>query len=160
MLKISVACVGKIKEKYLTEGLQEYQKRLSGYCRFGWLEVPDEKTSEYASGAEEERIRRTEGIRLLNRIPPDSYVIALAIGGKRRDSIDFSAHLEKLAVAGNSHIVFVIGGSIGLSQEVLSRADETLSFSAMTFPHQLMRLILLEQIYRAFRIIRNEPYHK
>ena len=160
MLKISVACVGRIKEKYLTEGLREYEKRLAGYCRLNWLEVPDERTAENASGTEAELVRRTEGARLLNRIPSDSHVIALTIDGRIRDSLDFSSHLEKLAVDGKSHVVFVIGGSIGLSQDVLKRADETLSFSAMTFPHQLMRLILLEQIYRAFRISRHEPYHK
>lgn len=160
MLKISVACVGSIKEKYLKEGLKEYEKRLSGYCRFAWLEVPDEKTPENASETEEENIRRAEGLRLLNRIPSGSYVIALTIDGTIRDSVGFSSHLDKLAISGNSHIVFVIGGSIGLSREVLARADEKLSFSAMTFPHQLMRLILLEQVYRAFRISRHEPYHK
>ena len=160
MLKISVACVGKIKEKYLTEGLREYEKRLSAYCRFAWLEVPDEKTQEGASETEDAIIRKTEGERLLKRIPADAYVIALTIDGKVRDSVGFSAHLDKLAVSGESHIVFVIGGSIGLSEEVQNRADETLSFSAMTFPHQLMRLILAEQLYRAFRISRHEPYHK
>ena len=160
MLRISVACVGRIKEKYLIDGLKEYEKRLSGYCRFSWLEVADEKTPEDASEAEEANIRRIEGDRLLKKIPQDAYVIALTIDGKGRNSLDFSSHLDRLAVTGVSHVVFVIGGSIGLSEEVVARAKETLSFSAMTFPHQLMRLILAEQLYRAFRISRNEPYHK
>jgi len=160
MLRISVACAGRIKEKYLTEGLKEYEKRLSGYCRFSWIEVQDEKTPDNASETEEENIRKTEGERLLKKIPPEAYVIALAIDGRSLDSLKFSEHLDRLAVSGKSHLVFVIGGSIGLSREVLSRADEKISFSAMTFPHQLMRLILLEQLYRAFRISRNEPYHK
>jgi len=160
MIRISIACVGRIKEKYLADGLKEYEKRLSGYCRLSWLEVNDEKTPDSASETEEDNIRRIEGERLLKRIPQDAYVIALTIDGKSRDSMDFSAHLDRLAVSGISHIVFVIGGSIGLCDEVLACARETLSFSAMTFPHQLMRLILLEQLYRAFRISRNEPYHK
>ena len=160
MLKISVACVGKIKEKYLNDGLKEYEKRLSGYCRFGWLEVQDEKTPDNASDTEENIIRKTEGERLLKRIPPEAYVIALAIDGTSMNSEQFSSRLDRLAVSGSSHIVFVIGGSIGLSPEVLARANEKISFSALTFPHQLMRLILLEQLYRAFRISRHEPYHK
>lgn len=160
MLKISVACVGKVREKYLTEGIREYEKRLSSYCRLSWLETPDEKTPDGAAKAEEDRIRSVEGERLLKKIPENAYVIALAIDGKQMDSVGFSEAIGRLAVHGESHIVFVIGGSIGLSEEVLRRSDETISFSAMTFPHQLMRLILLEQLYRAFRISRNEPYHK
>ena len=160
MLKITIACAGKIKETYLLEGIREYEKRLHAYCHVRWVVVQDEKTPEGSSPQMEEQIRTTEGERLLKRIPQDAYVIALAIEGRMLDSVAFSRHLDELAVKGNSHLVFVIGGSIGLSRAVLQRADEKLSFSALTFPHQLMRLILLEQIYRAFRISRNEPYHK
>ena len=160
MLKITIACAGKIKEAYLLEGIREYEKRLRTYCHVQWVVVQDEKTPEGSSPQLEEQIRTTEGERLLKRIPQDAYVIALAIDGRMPDSVAFSQHLDDLAVKGNSHLVFVIGGSIGLSRAVLQRADEKLSFSALTFPHQLMRLILLEQLYRAFRISRNEPYHK
>ena len=160
MLKITIACAGKIKEAYLLEGIREYEKRLRTYCHVQWVVVQDEKTPEGSSPQLEEQIRTTEGERLLKRIPQDAYVIALAIDGRMPDSVAFSQHLDDLAVKGNSRLVFVIGGSIGLSRAVLQRADEKLSFSALTFPHQLMRLILLEQLYRAFRISRNEPYHK
>ena len=160
MLQITIACVGKIKEKYLQEGLKEYEKRLSGYCRLNWAEVADEKTPETASPAQETAIRDTEGERLLRKIPENAWVIALALNGKTLDSVQLSERMDALSVAGHSHLVFVIGGSLGLSEAVLKRADESWSFSALTFPHQLMRLILLEQLYRGFRISRNEPYHK
>ena len=123
-------------------------------------EVEDEKTLDQASDLLCEQIKDKEGDRLLARCPKDGYVIALAIDGKQYDSVALSKHLEKLTVAGRSHLVFVIGGSLGLSKKVLARADEKLSFSALTFPHQMMRVILLEQIYRCFRIQKNEPYHK
>ena len=159
-MKISVIAVGKIKEKYFTDAVREYSKRLSRYCRLEILEVPDEKTPEGASQALEEQIKEREGQRILSALKEDSYVIALAIQGKRRTSPELAAHLEQLTVRGVSHLCFVIGGSLGLSEAVLARADEKLSFSDMTFPHQLMRVILLEQIYRSFRIMRGEPYHK
>lgn len=159
-MKISVVAAGKIKEKYFTEAVREYSKRLSRYCRLEILEVPDEKTPEGASQAQEEQIKEREGQRILSALKEDAYVIALAIQGKRRTSPELAAHLEQLTVRGVSHLYFVIGGSLGLSEAVLARADEKLSFSDMTFPHQLMRVILLEQIYRSFRIMRGEPYHK
>ncbi|MGI6056777.1 MAG: 23S rRNA (pseudouridine(1915)-N(3))-methyltransferase RlmH [Bilifractor sp.] len=159
-MKITIACVGKIKEKYLTAGINEYSKRLSRYCTLQFAEVADEKTPEGASEAEENAIREKEGDRLLKVIPDSTYVIALAIDGQMMDSVEFSEQISSLTVRGISHIVFVIGGSLGLSGQVLARADRKLSFSKMTFPHQLMRMILLEQIYRGFRILHHEPYHK
>ena len=159
-MKITVASVGKIKERYLTEALEEHGKRLSRYCKLEMIQVADEKTPEGASRAMEEQIREKEGERLLAKIRQDAYVIALAIQGQMPDSVELAGKLEKLGVSGVSHIVFVIGGSLGLSQAVLSRADYLLSFSRLTFPHQLMRVMLLEQIYRSFRIMGNEPYHK
>jgi 23S rRNA (pseudouridine1915-N3)-methyltransferase len=160
MEHISIACVGKVKEAWARDGIAEYTKRLSRYCRLAFLEVADEPTKEGAGAKQEERVRKLEGDRLLSVIPSDAYVITLEIRGKALDSVGLADRLETLAGSGKSHIVFVIGGSLGLSREVRERADLHLSFSAMTFPHQLMRLILTEQIYRAFRIRRNEPYHK
>ena len=159
-MKITVACVGKIKEKYLRDGIQEYAKRLSRYCRLEWYEVADERTPDGASAAQEERIRDTEGARLLRGIPDSSYVIALAIDGAMLDSPGLAAKISDLALGGVSQIVFVIGGSLGLSQQILKRADFSWSFSKLTFPHQLMRMMLLEQIYRGYRILHGEPYHK
>lgn len=159
-MNITVLCVGKVKEAYFCDALREYGKRLSRYCKLDIVEVPDEKTPDGASEAEENKIRETEGKRLLRHIKPDAYRIVLAIDGIMRDSVDFSRSLERIGVRGYGQIQFIIGGSLGLSPEVLSQADERLSFSKMTFPHQLMRVILLEQIYRAFRISANEPYHK
>lgn len=159
-MKITLVTVGKIKEKYFEDAIAEYSKRLSRYCRLEILQVADEKTPDGASAALEEQIREKEGERILSRIRSDAYVIALAIQGQMLDSEQLAGKLEKLGVSGVSQIVFVIGGSLGLSQAVLSRADYQLSFSRMTFPHQLMRVVLLEQIYRSYRIISNEPYHK
>jgi 23S rRNA (pseudouridine1915-N3)-methyltransferase len=159
-MNIDIAAVGKIKEKYLTEGIMEYSKRLGRYCSLRILEVEDEKTPETMSDREKEEVKRKEGERLLSRIPDQALVIALAIDGKQLSSEELSERISDLMVKGTSHIVFVIGGSLGLSDEVLARSQMKLSFSRMTFPHQLMRMILLEQIYRAFRIIKNEPYHK
>ena len=159
-MNIDIAVVGKIKEKYLAEGIMEYLKRLGRYCSLRILEVEDEKTPETMSDREKEEVKRKEGERLLSRIPDQALVIALAIDGKQLSSEELSEKISDLMVKGTSHIVFVIGGSLGLSDEVLARSQMKLSFSRMTFPHQLMRLILLEQIYRAFRIIKNEPYHK
>ena len=160
VMKISIIAVGKIKEKYLTAAVEEYGKRLSRYCSLQIVELPDEKTPENASALQQLQIKEREGERILGAIRPDAYVMALAIEGQMPDSVKFSRKIEQLGVRGISHIQFVIGGSLGLSPQVLSRADELISFSAMTFPHQLMRVILLEQIYRAFRIARGEPYHK
>lgn len=159
-MKITVITVGKIKEKYLRDAIAEYSKRLSKYCKLEILEVADEKTPENASETVEEGIRQKEGERILKHIKEDAYVITLEIGGKMLDSVEFSRKIETLGIQGKSHICFVIGGSIGLSQEVLKRSDYGLSFSKMTFPHQLMRVILLEQIYRSYRIMSNKPYHK
>lgn len=159
-MKLSLICVGKIKEKYLTMGIDEYKKRLGRYCSLEIIELPDEKTPDNATFAVGEAIKKTEGARILKAIKDDSYCIALDIRGNMLSSEELAKHMEKLFVSGKSHISFVIGGSLGLSEEVLKRADYRLSFSKMTFPHQLMRLIFLEQVYRAFRIINNEPYHK
>lgn len=159
-MKITVICVGKIKEKYLKDAVAEYSKRLSRYCKLDILETADEKTPDNSSETEDRAIRQKEGERILKLIRPGSYVIALAIDGKQLSSETFADKLETLGVQGTSDITFVIGGSIGLSDEVLSRADYKLSFSKMTFPHQLMRVILLEQVYRAYRIMQGEPYHK
>lgn len=159
-MKITVLCVGKIKEKFYTQAVDEYSKRLSRYCKLDIIELPDEKTPDNASEQVNIAIKSREGERILANIKPDDYVIALAIEGKMLDSVELSQYIEKLGIVGKSSIVFVIGGSLGLSDEVLDRADYKLSFSKMTFPHQLMRVILLEQVYRAYRIMKNEPYHK
>lgn len=159
-MKITLLTVGKIKEKYLREAIAEYVKRLGRYCTLNIIEVPDEQTPDRASAAEEEGIRSKEAKRLLRHIKEDAYVIALEIEGERLGSEEFAQKIETLGVQGNGHIVFVIGGSIGLGKEIRKRADFSLSFSRMTFPHQLMRLILLEQIYRSYRIMNGEPYHK
>ena len=159
-MTITVLAVGKIKESYFTDAIREYAKRLSRYCSLVLAEVDDEPTPEEASARQEAQIREKEGARLLAKIPSGAYVIALAIQGKELDSPALSRNLSQLTVNGHSHIVFLIGGSLGLSEQVLSRADEQMSFSRLTFPHQLMRVILLEQIYRSFRIARGEPYHK
>ncbi len=159
-MKITILCVGKIKEKYFTMAVMEYVKRLGKYCKLDIVEVGDEKTVDKASEAEEILVRNKEGKRILNCIKDDAYVIALEIEGRMLSSEELANKIEMLGVNGKSHITFVIGGSIGLSKEVLDRADERISFSKMTFPHQMMRVILLEQVYRGFRIISNEPYHK
>lgn len=159
-MRITVLSVGKLKERFYREAVSEYEKRLGRYCRLELLEVADEKTEEDLSDLMAEQIKAREAARLLPRIRPDCYCIALAIEGEKLDSVTFSRRLDRLAVSGNSDICFVIGGSLGLHPDVLRRADSLLSFSDMTFPHQLMRVILLEQIYRAFRISRGEPYHK
>ena len=158
-MKIKIISVGKIKEKYLLEGIKEYAKRLSKYCKLEMIEVSDEKAPENLSEAEKERIKDLEGEKVLNKISSE-YVIALAIEGKQLDSIDFSETFNQIFTYKNSDISFIIGGSMGLSKGVYNRADMQISFSKMTFPHQLMKLILLEQIYRAFRINNNESYHK
>lgn len=159
-MHISIISVGKLKEKYLKQGIAEYVKRLSAYTKIKIIEVPDEKAPESLSEREMTLVKQKEGKRILTKIKPDDYVIALAIEGKMKTSEQLAADLDKLATYGKSNICFVIGGSLGLSEEVLQRANEQLSFSPLTFPHQLMRLILLEQLYRAFKINRGELYHK
>lgn len=159
-MKITVITVGKIKEKYFTDAIAEYAKRLSRYCKLEIIQVPDEKTPDGASEALEMQIKEKEGERILSNIKDGSFVVALAIEGQMLDSEELAQKMEKWGVSGISQIVFVIGGSLGLSKAVLNRADYKLSFSRMTFPHQLMRVILLEQIYRGYRIINHEPYHK
>ncbi|MCI6432131.1 MAG: 23S rRNA (pseudouridine(1915)-N(3))-methyltransferase RlmH [Oliverpabstia sp.] len=159
-MKITIITVGKIKEKYLRDAIAEYSKRLNKYCKLDILEVADEKTPDHASAIVEEQIRNKEGERILKLLKDDAYVITLEIGGKMLDSVEFSQKLEQLGIQGKSHIIFVIGGSIGLGNEILKRSDFAISFSKMTFPHQLMRVILLEQIYRSYRIMNHEPYHK
>lgn len=159
-MKITVITVGKIKEKYLRDAIAEYSKRLSKYCKLEIIEVPDEKTPDRASGTEENMVREKEAARIMRYIKDDAYVITLEIAGKQLSSEELADKMERLGVQGTSHITFVIGGSIGLGDEVLKRSDYALSFSRMTFPHQLMRVILLEQVYRGYRIISGEPYHK
>ena len=159
-MRINIVCVGKIKEKYLKLGIDEFKKRLSKYCKLDIIELDDEKAPENLSDKEMEMIKDKEGKKILAKIKDTSYVIALAIDGKSLSSEELADTINKLGIRGISNITFVIGGSLGLSDEVLSRADYKLSFSKMTFPHQLMRLILLEQVYRSYRINNGEPYHK
>ena len=159
-MKISLICVGKLKERYLTMGIDEYKKRLGRYCTLDITELPDERIPDKAGTSIEESIKNKEGERILRALKEDSYCIALVILGNMLSSEELAEHIQKLFVSGKSHISFVIGGSLGLSDNVLRRADYHLSFSKMTFPHQLMRLILMEQVYRAYRINSNEPYHK
>ena len=159
-MRITILAVGKIKEKFFRDAIAEYEKRLSRYCKLDIIEVADEKTPDNASEAEEEQIKLKEAERILNKINSDAYVITLEILGKEIDSVSFSNMLQKLGVSGRSQIVFVIGGSLGLHESVSKRADTKVSFSPITFPHQLMRVILCEQIYRGFRIMNHEPYHK
>ena len=159
-MKITLVTVGKIKEKYLRDAIHEYSKRLSRYCKLEMIEVADEKTPDQASETVEEQIRDKEGERILKCIRDDMYVITLEIGGKMLSSEELADKINMLGIQGQSSVAFVIGGSIGLGREVLKRSDYALSFSKMTFPHQLMRVILLEQVYRSYRIINGEPYHK
>ncbi len=159
-MNITILCVGKIKEAYYREALAEYVKRLSKYCRLNVIEVADEQTPDKASDIEVAAILKKEEERILSKIPANSHVISLAIEGKSLDSVAFSSLIDDLGISGKSNICFIIGGSLGLSDNVKSRSDMLLSFSKMTYPHQLMRVILTEQIYRAYRIIKGEPYHK
>ncbi len=156
-MKITILCVGKLKEKFMRDAVNEYSKRLSRYVKLDVAEVADEKTPDHAGALLQ---NQKEGERLLRHIKGEDHVIALAITGDQYDSVAFSRKLDGFGMSGKGHVVFVIGGSLGLSEQVLGRADEELSFSKMTFPHQLMRVILLEQIYRGYRISRGEPYHK
>jgi len=159
-VKITIICVGKIKEDFYRKAVSEFEKRLSRYCRLEIIEVQDEKTPDHASPAEEEQIKEKEAARILKHLKEDAYIFTLEIEGKQPDSVSFARKLNELGVQGKSHIQFVIGGSLGLHQSVSKVADEAVSFSNMTFPHQMMRVILLEQIYRGYRINMGEPYHK
>lgn len=159
-MKISIITVGKIKEKYLKDAIAEYSKRLGKYCKLEIIEVADEKTPDAASETVEDAIRAKEGERIMKYVRDDAYVITLEIAGTQLTSEGLAGKIEQLGIQGKSHITFIIGGSIGLGKQVLARSDYALSFSKMTFPHQLMRVILLEQIYRSYRIINGEPYHK
>lgn len=159
-MNITIVSVGKLKEKYLKMGIEEYVKRLGGYAKIDLIEVADEKAPEQLSDAEMEIVKKKEGERILSKISPDTYVIALAINGKMKSSEEMAADIESLMTYGKSKIAFVIGGSLGLHDDVLKRADEKQSFGKMTLPHQLMKLVLVEQIYRSFRIMKGEPYHK
>ena len=159
-MKITIITVGKIKEKYFTMAIDVYSKRLGRYVKLDIVEVADEKTPDGASDREVRVIRQKEGERILKVLKEDSYVITLEIEGKMLDSVELSEKINQIGVSGKGHITFIIGGSLGLSDEVKNRADFKLSFSKMTFPHQLMRVVLLEQIYRSYRILGNEPYHK
>jgi len=159
-VKITILCVGKIKEKFYRDAIAEYEKRLSRYCKLEIVEVADEKTPDNASELMEQQIKEKEAERMEKYLKEGAFVCALAIDGKQLDSVELSEKIEHLGTSGTSHIIFMIGGSLGMSDELLKRADMKLSFSKMTFPHQLMRVILLEQVYRAYRIMNHEPYHK
>ncbi|ODV53732.1 MULTISPECIES: 23S rRNA (pseudouridine(1915)-N(3))-methyltransferase RlmH [Lysinibacillus] len=159
-MNITIVSVGKLKEKYLKMGIDEYVKRLGGYAKMDLIEVADEKAPEQLSDAEMDIVKKKEGERILAKISTDTYVIALAINGKMKTSEQMATDLESLMTYGKSKIAFVIGGSLGLHEDVLKRADEQQSFGKMTLPHQLMKLVLVEQVYRSFRIMKGEPYHK
>ncbi len=159
-MNITLITVGKIKEKFLRDAIDEYSKRLSKYCKLEIIEVSDEKTPDNASEKEELQIKEKEGIQILSKIKDNAYVIAMDLKGKTLSSEEFSSFIDNCGIQGNSNLVFVIGGSLGLSKDVLNRANYKLCFSKMTFPHQLFRVMLLEQIYRGFRIMKGEPYHK
>lgn len=159
-MNITIICVGKLKEKYLKDAIDEYAKRLSRYCKLDIIELQDEKTPDNASEKEELQIKNREGESILKHVKDNMYAVALAIEGKQISSEELAAFIKDLGIKGDSNIAFIIGGSLGLSKSVLDRSNYKLSFSRMTFPHQLMRVILLEQIYRGYRIINGEPYHK
>ena len=159
-MNINIIAVGRIKEKYIQEGIKEFSKRLSRYCNLKIVEVDDEKAPENLSDKEMEAVKQKEGQKILSKIPQNSFIISLEIQGREISSEDLSKIMEDIMVSGINDITFIIGGSLGLSDEVRSKSDFKLSFSKMTFPHQLMRLILLEQVYRGWRIMKNEPYHK
>lgn len=159
-MKIDIVCVGKLKEKYLVQAIGEYTKRLGRYCKLSVIELADEKTPDNASEKEELMIKNKEGEKILAQVKDGAYVVALDLGGKMITSEELASFMSERALYGDSHLVFIIGGSLGLSQDVIARANYKLCFSKMTFPHQLFRVMLLEQIYRAYRINNNEPYHK
>lgn len=158
-MRISIVAVGKIKERYLVEGIAEFTKRLALFCRLEIVEVAEEKMPDSPSPADKARALAREGERLLKAVRPASHLIVLDLGGAQPSSEDLAARLDALALAGKSDIAFVIGGAFGLAPSVIAAAAERLSFSRLTFTHQMIRLILVEQIYRAFKISRGEPYH-
>lgn len=160
MLTIKIVCVGKVREKFYADGCAEYKKRLSRFAKIEIIEVVDEKAPETLSHAQMEQVKTAEGERLLSKLASDDFIIALCIDGESLSSLQFADKLQTCMTSGVSHIAFVIGGSLGLSQEVIARANCKLSFSRFTFSHQLMRVVLLEQVYRAMKILANEPYHK
>ena len=160
LVNIQIICIGKLKEKYWVEGVSEYMKRLSRYCSIEIIELKESKLPDKASAADEEKVKLDEGREILRAIKEGTYVITLEIQGKQLSSPELAEKIRMLPLEGKSNVAFIIGGSLGLSQEVSKRSDFKLSFSKMTFPHQMMRLVLLEQIYRSFKIIRNEAYHK
>ncbi|MGY3766127.1 23S rRNA (pseudouridine(1915)-N(3))-methyltransferase RlmH [Vagococcus vulneris] len=159
-MKIKIITVGKLKEKYLKQGIAEYTKRLGKYCKLEMIEVADEKAPEALSDAEMTQVKQKEGERILSKVGDQDYVYALAIQGKEITSESFAESIEKMSIQGKSTFTFIIGGSLGLSDDVLKRSNTQISFGRLTYPHQLMRLILVEQVYRCFRIIKGEPYHK
>lgn len=159
-MKITIIAVGKVREKYMQEGIKEFRKRLSGYSTLQLVEISDERSPEKLSEREMDIVKAKEGNKILSKIPKNAYVISLVIEGKQISSEDLSKKIDDIMVSGINNIYFLVGGSLGLSKEVVKRSDHKLSFSKMTFPHQLMRLILLEQIYRGFKIMKGEPYHK
>lgn len=159
-MNISIICVGKLKEKYWTAAVEEYSKRLKSYCSLDIVELKESRLPDKAGPAEELAVKEAEGEEILKRIKDNMYVITLEVKGKMLSSEKLAEKIENLGIDGNSNIAFVIGGSLGLSEAVSKRANFKLSFSEMTFPHQMMRVILLEQVYRSFKIIRNEAYHK
>ena len=159
-MNISIICVGKLKEKYWSDAVAEYSKRLKRFCNLEITELKETRLPDKAGQAEEEQVKESEGEEILKKIKDNVYVIALEVQGKKLSSEKLAAKIEDLALDGHSNLAFVIGGSLGLSKAVSRRADYSLSFSDMTFPHQMMRVILLEQIYRSFKINRNETYHK
>lgn len=159
-MKVTLLTVGKIKESYFADAIQEYKKRLGRYCNLEIIEVPDEKTPDKAGAVMEKQIKAKEGERILKHLKEESYIICLEIQGKMMDSNQLADKIEELGINGTSHITFIIGGSLGLDERVVNKSNYRLSFSKMTFPHQMMRVILMEQIYRSYRIMNREPYHK
>ncbi|MFA5576745.1 MAG: 23S rRNA (pseudouridine(1915)-N(3))-methyltransferase RlmH [Tissierellaceae bacterium] len=159
-MNITIIAVGRIKEKYIEEGIREFSKRLSRYCSLKIVEVDDEKAPESLYPREMDMVKSKEGERIISKIPQNSFIISLEIMGKEISSVELSEKMDKLMGEGTNHMTFIIGGSLGLSDQVINKSNYRLSFSKMTFPHQLMRLILLEQIYRSWRILKGEPYHK
>jgi len=159
-MKLTIVAVGKLKEKYLKEGINEYSKRLSRFCELQIIEVEDEQAPENLSASQEKQVKKREAERIMNKVKEGSVLIVLDLKGKKLSSEEFSDKLNSFFISGKSHLTFVIGGSLGLDEELVQKADFRLCLSDMTFPHQLARLILLEQIFRAFKILNNETYHK
>ena len=159
-MKIKIVTVGKLKEKYLKDGIAEYSKRISRFAKLEMIELTDEKTPDKASELENQKILETEGARILSKVGERDFVVVLAIEGKTFSSEEFSKQLEQASIKGYSTLIFIIGGSLGLAPVVKNRANLSVSFGRLTLPHQLMRLVLVEQIYRAFTIQQGSPYHK